>query len=271
MPALPNIVTTDDGNEISYHHFSPSPKTESNHTLPTVIFMGGLKSDMQGSKAVFLESWCKKKDIPYIRFDYLGHGESSGSFTDGTIGRWKQDALTIIDRVAPLDTPLILIGSSLGGWISLLCAIERPEKVCALIGIAPAPDFTEELVWDTMTDDQKELMLTNGQFAMPSDYCDDTPYPLTLTLIEEGRNHLLLANNEEIPIKCPIRLIHGMQDQDVPYTVSQRISKQIASNDVIITLQKNGDHRMSSPDSLALITANLEGVLTALQATTTTR
>lgn len=224
--------------------------------------MGGFKSDMEGTKALYLEDYCKSNDIDFIRFDYSGHGQSSGRFTDGTIGIWKQDAIGVLDGLT--EKPQILIGSSLGGWISMLTAIERPKKLYALIGIAAAPDFTEDLIWDKLSESEKEILKKEGLYNLPSEYCNDPtaepdPYPITYNLITEARERLLLRG--KIEINCPVRLIHGIKDLDVPYETCLRISENITSEDVRIILSKNGDHRMSSPESLEIIKNTIEQFL----------
>jgi len=240
------------GDFIAYHKFTPSTK---NHS-PLIIFLGGFKSDMSGTKAIFLEDLCINNEIPFIRFDYQGHGESSGDFLDGTIGRWKDDAISIIDEVADSDQKIILIGSSLGGWIMLLAALARNNRIESLIGIAPAPDFTEDLIWDKLKKEEQEIIMQKGVYNLPTDYCDapdaePEPYPITKKLIIEARENLLLHN--EIKIDCKINLIHGMKDFDVPFETSIKIAEKLTSKDVTIHYQKNGDHRMSSQESLKLI------------------
>jgi len=252
----PSLLQLDSGHYIAYNKFTP---TETDSPVG-IIFMGGFISDMEGSKALFLEKFAKEKNIPFIRFDYFGHGKSSGKFTDGTIGRWKEDALKVIDELT--DAPQILIGSSLGGWISLLSAIERPEKIAALIGIAPAPDFTEELIWDVLKPEEKEILQKEGMYVLPSEYCDDPEeddYPITMNLIEEARSHMLLGN--PININCPVRLIHGKKDKDVPYQTSNRIKEKLTSKNVEITFVEDGDHRMSDEKNLEIIKTVLENTL----------
>ncbi len=240
------------GDFIAYHKFTPSTKTHH----PTVIFLGGFKSDMSGTKAIFLEDFCVERGIPFIRFDYQGHGESSGDFLDGSIGRWRDDAVSIIDEATDSDEKIILIGSSLGGWIMLLAALARPERIESLIGIAPAPDFTENLIWDKLKKEEQNIIMNEGVYNLPSEYCDSPdvepePYPITKKLIIDARDHLLL--HDEIKLDCKIDLIHGMKDFDVPYEISIKISEKVTSDNVTIYYQKNGDHRMSSPESLKLI------------------
>jgi pimeloyl-ACP methyl ester carboxylesterase len=190
-----------------------------------------------------------------LRFDYSGHGTSGGQFEQGTIGRWAADALAIIDQVS--EGPLVLVGSSMGGWIALLAASARPERVAALIGIAAAPDFTEVLMWQAMSFEQRITLMSKGVLDVPSQYGD--PYPITRALIEDGRNHLLL--HEAIAINCPVRLLHGQCDPDVPWEFALRIADQLTGRDVRVILVKDGDHRLSRPQDLALLRQTLATLL----------
>ena len=208
---------------------------------------------MTGIKATFLDEFCAARGLGLLRFDYSGHGASSGRFEDGTIGRWLEDAIAIIDRAS--EGPLILVGSSMGGWIMLLAALARPGRVAGLIGLAPAPDFTEALIWDGLTDDERDRLSRTGRLEIPSDYSEE-PTIFTRALIEEGRRHLLLS--APIGIRCPVRLLHGMADPDVPYRMSLELAQRIAGEDVRVTLIKNGDHRLSRADDLALLGATIE-------------
>ena len=200
---------------------------------------------MAGAKATFLDAFCAARGLGYVRFDYSGHGQSSGRFEDGTIGRWSADAIAIIDQVA--DGPLILVGSSMGGWIMLLAALARPDRVAGLVGLAPAPDFTEALIWNRLTDEERDRLMRTGRLEMPSDYSDE-PTIITRTLIEEGRRHLLLS--APIGIRCPVRLLHGMADPDVPHQLSLELAERLVSSDVRVTLIKDGDHRLSRDEEL---------------------
>lgn len=215
---------------------------------PTVLFLTGFRSDMTGSKALHLEQHCRAAGRAFVRFDYRGHGASGGRFEEGCIGDWRDDTLAVIDQV--IDGPVVLVGSSMGGWIMLLAALARPRRVAGLIGIAPAPDFTETLIWDRLTDDQRERLMTEGRLEEPSQYSDE-PTIITRTLIEEGRRHLLLS--APIGIHCPVRLLHGMADPDVPYQVSLDLAQRLVGDDVRVTLIKDGDHRLSREQDLALL------------------
>ena len=211
---------------------------------------------MSGTKATFLDEFCAARALGYVRFDYSGHGESSGRFEEETIGTWVEDAVAIIDRAT--EGPLILVGSSMGGWIMLLAALARPKRIAGLVGLAPAPDFTEALIWNAMTDDERDRLLQTGRLEMPSDYSEE-PTIITRTLIEEGRRHLLLS--APIGIRCPVRLLHGMADPDVPYRLSLELAERIVSNDVRVNLIKKGDHRLSRADDLALLGRTIEELL----------
>lgn len=212
---------------------------------PGVMFLGGFGSEMTGSKASYLSEFCRNRGQAYARFDYTGHGQSSGRFIEGSIGRWLDDATAVFDQMTA--GPQILVGSSMGGWLMVLLALRRPERVVGLIGVAAAPDFTEELIWQTLTPEDRRRLVTAGVIYRPSDY-GSAPTPFTLQLIEDGRRHLILR--QSIPFTGPVRLLHGLQDQDVPWQMSQRLSETIQSDDVVVTLIKGGDHRLSTPQDL---------------------
>ncbi len=220
-----------------------------------MVFLPGYASDMTGSKALHLESVCTASGHGFLRLDYSGHGASSGRFVDGTIGQWTDDAVLVIAEVT--RGPLILVGSSMGGWIMLLAALALRERVAGLVGIAAAPDFTEDLMWDGFDAEQRAALERDAVLTLPSDTVDD-PYPVTLELIEEGRQHLLLRS--AIELDCPVRLIHGLADTDVPWQTSARLAERLVSDDVTLTLIKGGGHRLSEPRELDLIA----GVLSTL-------
>ena len=221
--------------------------------LPAVMFCGGFRSDMTGTKAQRLESFCRRTGQACIRFDYTGHGASGGDFAEGTIGRWRDDALTVLDRAT--EGPVILVGSSMGGWIMLLLALQRPERVRGLVGIAAAPDFTEDLLWASATEAQRAELMAAGRIMVPSAYSDE-PSVFTRALIEDGRDHLVLRR--PIPFHGPVRLLHGQRDPDVPWQTALRLAEHIAGDDVRVLLVKDGDHRLSRPSDLALLTAVLQ-------------
>ena len=247
----PRILSRSDGATIAYHRHEGKP--------PGVIFLGGFMSDMTGLKATTLEDHCRAQGRAFLRFDYLGHGQSSGAFTDGTIGRWAGDAIFVLDELT--DGPQLLVGSSMGGWIMLLAALARPDRVAGLVGIAAAPDFTETLIWHRMPPEARSVLERDGIWRAPSRY-SDTPYAITRTLIEEGRKHLLL----ELPIAvhCPVTLIHGMEDQDVPWQHAMLIAEQLLSRHVTVTLVKDGDHRLSRPEDLARLRRIVDGMCEAV-------
>jgi pimeloyl-ACP methyl ester carboxylesterase len=222
---------------------------------PTVVFLPGFRSDMTGEKATALASYCAARGQAMLRFDYSGHGASGGRFEEGTIGRWAEDALAVIDRAS--EGPLLLVGSSMGGWIALLAARARPGRVVGLLGIAAAPDFTEVLMWQAMTFEQRATLMSSGVLHVPSQYGD--PYPITRALIEDGRNHLLL--HEPVALDRPVRLLHGQRDPDVPWEFALRIADQVTSSDVRVILVKDGDHRLSRPQDLALLCQTLSPLL----------
>ncbi len=218
---------------------------------PTVVFLPGFRSDMNGDKAAYLAELCVARGQALLRFDYAGHGASEGAFEHGTITSWTADALTVIDRLTA--GPVILVGSSMGGWIALLAALARPTRVAALIGIAAAPDFTERLMWDAMAPPERARLLADGILHIPSQY--GPPTPVTRALIEDGRTHLLL--DAPIPLACPVRLLHGQADPDVPWELSLRLAARLTGADVRVTLVKDGDHRLSRPADLALLAETL--------------
>jgi pimeloyl-ACP methyl ester carboxylesterase len=222
---------------------------------PTVVFLPGFRSDMTGDKSTAIAAFCETRGQACLRFDYSGHGASGAQFEDGTIGRWKDDALAVIDGKS--EGPLILVGSSMGGWIALLTAMARKARVAALIGIAAAPDFTEALMWQAMSFAEREILMRDGVLRVPSQYGD--PTPITLKLIEDGRSHLLL--DQPIEIDCPVRLLHGQCDPDVPWEMALRIAEQVTSKDVQVTLVKDGDHRLSRPADIELLLRTVGALL----------
>ena len=215
---------------------------------PGLVFLGGFMSDMTGTKAEALDRFCAAEQRAYLRFDYFGHGASSGPFADSTIGRWKEDALAVLDQLT--DGPQILVGSSIGGWIMLLAALMRPERIHALIGIAAAPDATEDLMWAELSPAQQAAMIRDGFVRLPSQYSAEG-YIYTSKLIEDGRRHLVLR--APIALHCPVRLLHGLADPDVPWRTSLTLAEKLDSTDVRVILVKDGDHRLSTESDLALL------------------
>ncbi|MGH7050099.1 MAG: alpha/beta hydrolase [Acetobacteraceae bacterium] len=222
---------------------------------PQIVFCPGFRSDMRGEKATDLARFCARRGRAFLRFDYSGHGESDGAFRNGSIGRWTEDALTVIDQKT--EGTLLLVGSSMGGWIALLLTMRRPERVAGLIGIAAAPDFTETLMWQAMTEAEHARLMAEGSLTVEN--AGDSPLVITRLLIEEGRHHLVLGR--EIPISCPVRLLHGQRDADVPWETALRTAEQMAGADVRVTLIKDGEHRLSRPQDLALLRATLADLL----------
>jgi pimeloyl-ACP methyl ester carboxylesterase len=219
------------------------------------VFLPGFRSDMNGIKAQALAGHCRTRKHPFLRFDYFGHGASSGDFRAGSIGRWLEDALAVIDGLT--EGPQILIGSSMGGWIALLAALARPARVAALIGIAPAPDFTEDLIWDRLSEAQKRQFLESGELATPSAY-EAGVIPITLRLVEEGRRHLLLRG--PIALGCPVRILHGMEDPDVPYQTSLRLLEKLTGTEAVLELIEDGDHRLSRSQDLTRLFAAVDAM-----------
>jgi pimeloyl-ACP methyl ester carboxylesterase len=211
---------------------------------------------MTGTKALYLQEYCRGRGCAYVRFDYFGHGASSGDFALGTIGRWRDDAIAVIDSLT--EGPQILVGSSMSGWIMLLAALARPERIAALVGIAGAPDFTEELLWPRLSPAHRRELDERGRAVLASEY-DPEGYLYTRALIEDGRRHLLLGR--PIALDIPVRLLHGMRDESVPWHLSLRLAECLRSRDVAVTLIKDGDHRLSTPGDLALLARTLDGLL----------
>ena len=214
---------------------------------PTLVFLPGFMSDMTGEKATMLAAHAADRGQACLRLDYSGHGASAGQFIAGTIGQWTNDVLFLIDTLT--EGPITLIGSSMGGWIALLTAIARPNRITALIGIAAAPDFTETLMWAGMDPPTRATLLQDGLLRIPSPYGGEQI--ITRALIEEGRTHCLL--NAAIPITCPVRLLQGQQDPDVPWQTALHLAEKLESTDVQITLIKDANHRLSRPQDLALL------------------
>ena len=217
---------------------------------PTVVWLGGFHSDMTGTKAQVLADQAQATGGGYLRFDYFGHGESDGAFEDGTITRWREDALAVIDDLT--EGPLVLVGSSMGGWIACLAAIARPERVKAMVLIAPAPDFTEKLMEPELSAEAKAAIARDGRWTRPSEY-DDGGYVITRELLEDGARWSILSGR--VPIDAPVRILQGGADPDVPWTHALELANSLASDDVVFTLIKDGDHRLSRPQDLERLVA----------------
>ena len=222
---------------------------------PWVVFLGGLKSDMEGTKAVHLEAWCKTSGRGFLRFDYSGHGESSGTFEEGSIGDWAEDAMAAIGALT--EGKLIVVGSSMGGWQSLLFARAHPERIAGLVTIAAAPDFTEDGYWASFTDDQKAALQRDGRIEMPSDYME--PYIITQRLIEDGRKNLVLRVPLALPF--PVRCLQGTADTAVTTQTALRLLDHADCPDMNLTLVKDADHRFSDGPCLGLIEDAITDIL----------
>lgn len=231
-----------------------TPATQAGAHYPTMIFLGGFRSDMQGTKAMFLEEKCKERGQAYVRFDYRGHGESEGVFEESCIGEWAEDAAEIIDHCT--DGSVMLVGSSMGGWISLLLAYQKRIQLHSLIGLAAAPDFTTWME-EAMSDEQQAQLENQGYFDLPNDY--DQPYKITKKLIEDGRQNTLL--DKDLEIKAPVRLLQGIKDTDVEWQTAHRIKNAISSDDVEVILLEEADHRLSSADQLEILNQVIENLL----------
>lgn len=246
---MPDYLDTPQGRKIAYH------KSEGDG--PGLVFLGGFKSDMDGTKAVHLEAWAKSQNRAFLRFDYSGHGQSSGTFTQGAISDWADDAQAAITALT--DGPQILVGSSMGGWISLLMAKRIPDRIAGLVTIAAAPDFTEDSMWAGFTQAQK-AELAAGQVALPSEYGE--PYVITKRLIEDGRTQLVLR--DPLPLPFPTRFLQGTDDADVDMSVALRLLEHAEGPDMRLVLLKGGDHRFSDAAALELIENAINNVLGAL-------
>jgi len=215
----------------------------------TFVWLCGFKSDMTGGKAVALEAWARGAGFGSLLFDYSGHGQSGSAFEEGTISAWREDALAVID--AQTDGPLVLVGSSMGGWMALLAALARPERVKGLVLIAPAPDFTEKLMWPEFTPEEQAKIMQEGFTLRPSVY--GAPYPITRALIEDGRQWSIL--DKDIPFSGPVRILQGMQDPDVPWGHALALTRALTAEDLVLHLIKDGDHRLSREEDIARLLA----------------
>ena len=238
---MTQTLTTPQGRSIAFHRTVGRG--------PGVVFLGGFKSDMTGTKAVHLQAWAEATGRAFLRFDYSGHGQSSGDFLDGCIGDWFEDAFAAVTTLT--EGPQVLVGSSMGGWIALLLARAVPERICGLVGIAPAPDFTEDSMWAGFTEAERAALLTVGRVERPSDY-SDAPYVITRRLIDEGRKRLVLRGPLALPF--PVRILQGTADVEVPPAVALRLLDHAEGPDLRLTLVKGADHRFSTPECLSMIT-----------------
>jgi len=235
---MPEQLITPQGRRIAYHLRDGAG--------PAVVFLGGFRSDMEGTKALWLDDWARTRGRAFVRFDYSGHGVSGGRFEEGCIGDWAEDAAAVL---ALVNGPAVLVGSSMGGWISLLLARAMPERVAGLVTIAAAPDFTEDSMWGGFDAATRARLMEEGQVAIPSEYGD--PYVITRRLIEEGRGRLVLRTPLGLPF--PVRMLQGTADRDVDQSVALRLLAHASGPDIRLTLVKGADHRFSTPDCLDLI------------------
>ncbi|MDP2494854.1 alpha/beta hydrolase [Shimia thalassica] len=235
------------GRRIAYH--------KSGTTQPTIVFLGGLKSDMEGTKAIHLEEWAQARGQAFLRFDYSGHGESSGTFEEGCIGDWHDDTLAAVEALT--TGPLIVVGSSMGGWQALLLARAIPERIAGMVTIAAAPDFTEDSYWASFTEAQKEALDTVGHVELPSDYMD--PFVITKRMIEDGRTRLVLR--APLVFDFPVRFLQGTEDTAVSTETAIRLLNHAEGADMRLTLVKGADHRFSDADCLSLIEKSIEKVM----------
>lgn len=247
--AEPSYLSTAQGRRIAYHLTAGEG--------PCIVFLGGLKSDMEGTKAVHLEEWAKSTGRAFLRLDYSGHGQSSGTFEEGCIGDWHQDTLAAVDALT--TGPIVAVGSSMGGWQTLLLARARPARLAALVTIAAAPDFTEDGWWAGFDADQKAQLEAEGQIALPSDYME--PYIVTKRMVEDGRAHLVLRDPLDLPF--PVRMLQGTADTAVSVATATRLLEHATSSDMQLLLVKDADHRFSDGPCLGLIEQAVNDVTTA--------
>ena len=222
---------------------------------PTIVWLGGFRSDMTGTKATHLKNWAKATGRAFLRFDYSGHGQSEGVFEQGCISDWTNDARAAIDIAT--TGPLILVGSSMGGWVTALLAQQISSRIAGIVFIAPAPDFTEELMWPSLSEQDRETIMQDGKIETPSDYSDE-PTIITRKLIEDGRENLVLTS--PITIDAPVRILQGMKDPDVPWQHAMRLAEKLTSDDLTIGITKTGDHSLSTPADLQRLTAAIVSI-----------
>ena len=251
---MPDFITTPDNYQIAYQHLAGS--------LPTIIFLPGFFSNMQGTKATFFEEQCRKRGQAFVRFDYRGHGASDGRFEDGTITDWLTDVLLVVDRVA--EKPVLAVGSSMGGWLALLAALNRPKQIRGLVGIASSPDFTKSIYEERLNDEQRDLMDRQGYIISPSEYREE-PIKITKKLLDSGSQHLLL-NRDSLDLDIPVCLVHGRMDADVPWQKSRQLYEKIGDNRCELILVPDGEHRLSRPEDLELLDECIQKVRSKMKA-----
>ncbi len=249
MQAETKMLDTGDGERLAYCHLEGEE--------PGVLFCPGFHSDMQGDKALALHGWCERHGRQYTRFDYYGHGLSTGSVEKGRIGRWVEDVCRILERVT--SGPQIVVGSSMGGWLMLHAALRLPDKVAALLGIAAAPDFSREFLAGKLTASQRRLFSEQGHIDLPSGYPGADHYRIERDFVDSAEPYCLL--DAEIPLDLPVRLLHGKQDEDVPWQRSLLLSKRLRGDDVQVHLVEDGGHRLSRPQDIEQLLALLEALL----------
>ena len=249
----PDFLHINDKQRLAYHKI--------NGKKPGIIFLCGHGSDMQGTKSIFMENWAREHGHGFIRFDYRGHGQSDGTFLDLAISDWTADALAIIDQLT--EDPQILVGSSLGGWIMLNAACSRPDRIAGLVGIAAAPDFTKELIWDTLDTEAQLAMKQTGYLSVANPYADD-PVIYPYQLVEDGAAHLHLQD-DTININVPVRLLHGIQDEEVPWHTARRIMEKLVTDDVTLQLDKAATHRFSEPAQLNMLGQTVSDLVQHIQ------
>ena len=255
------ILTRADGASIAYHTRAGKPEQGGQARKPGLLFLGGFNSNMDGTKARHLDRFCRDYDLGYTRFDYQGHGQSSGQFADGTIGLWAADALAVLDEVT--RGPQLLVGSSMGAWMAMLLAKARPDLVAGLVLIAPAPDFAQKIMWPGLPEAAKLAILKDGVWHRPSEF-EDEDYPITGRLIEESRNHNLL-DGDPIPFTGPVRIVQGDRDEVIPVSHALETAAAFDSDDVQTIILKGGDHRLSKPHELKLLEQTLLNLVQAAQ------
>ncbi|MGH7033522.1 MAG: alpha/beta hydrolase [Stellaceae bacterium] len=248
MNEPPSILAREDGATIAYRR--------RDGRTPGILFLPGFNSDMTGAKAQALDGFCAASGRSFLRFDYFAHGASSGDFAQATIGRFLDDSLAVVDRLT--EGELVLVGSSIGGWLMLLAALARPERVRALVGIAAAPDATEDLMWQRMSFALRETLMLEGAVRVPSRY-SEAGYLITRKLIEEARAHLVMR--KPLEIRCPVRLLHGMADPDVPWQTGLNLAEHLPGGDVQLLLVKDGDHRLSRESDIELLLRTVKPLL----------
>lgn len=250
-PQLPQRLERADGVSLAYHRVRRTRPQSG----PGVVFMTGYLSDMSGGKALHLEAQCRARGRPFVRFDYRGHGLSSGRFADATIGDWRDDAVAVLDQLT--EGPQVLVGSSMGGWIAVLAALARPDRVAGLATVAAAVDMTTDVIWPRLSGRDRAALRRDGRLEQPSPY-GDRPFVLTWALMEEAERHRVLDG--PIGLACPARLIHGSADPDVPWQQSLRLLERLAGDDVRLVLVKDGGHRLSEPRDLDLLAAAVDEI-----------